>query len=157
MTTINVEHINPFLMASSKVLREACFVEPKVGRPYVRDPMDLDNTIIIIIGFTGEMKGQVMISFTYEVACDIASKMIMMPITELDELATSAISELGNMILGNAATIFSNKGIEIDITPPTIVKGTMSFSHTYTKSICIPIEYDEQKVIEINIAIKGNK
>jgi chemotaxis protein CheX len=132
-------------MASSKVLREACFVEPKVGRPYVRDPMDLDNTIII------------MISFTYEVACDIASKMIMMPITELDELATSAISELGNMILGNAATIFSNKGIKIDITPPTIVKGTMSFSHTYTKSICIPIEYDEQKVIEINIAIKGNK
>ncbi len=43
-----------------------------------------------------------------------------MPVTELDDMATSAISELGNMIMGNAATIFSTKGIVIDITPPTV-------------------------------------
>lgn len=154
--TINVDHINPFLLASSKILREMCFVEPKIGKPYIKEPIFLDNTLIIIIGFTGKMKGQVMIAFEHEIACDIASKMIMMPVTEMDDFAKSAISELGNMILGNAATIFSTQGIAIDITPPTIGSGTMSFSHTYTKNICIPLEYEDTKKIEVNIAIKGD-
>jgi chemotaxis protein CheX len=59
------------------------------------------------------------------------------------------------MILGNAATIFSTQGIDIDITPPTIGNGTMSFSHTYTKNICVPFVYEENKSIDINIAVKG--
>ncbi len=156
MTIINVDHINPFLMASSKILKEVCFIEPKVGKPFIREPIFLDNTLLIIIGFTGKMKGQVMISFKKDIALDIASKMIMMPITEMNEFAMSAISELGNMILGNTATIFSTQGIEIDITPPTIGTGTMSFSYTYTKNICIPLVYEENKEIDINIAIKGD-
>ena len=81
--------------------------------------------------------------------------MIMMPL-EMDEFSMSAISELGNMILGNAATIFSTQGINIDITPPTIGTGTMSFSYTYTKNICIPFVYEDNKRIDINIAVKGD-
>lgn len=155
MTTINVNHINPFLIAASKIFKEMCFIEPKVGKPYIKDPIFLDNTLIIMIGFTGKMKGHVLIAFEHDIACDIASKMMMMPVTEMDDLSKSAISELGNMILGNAATIFSTQGIAIDITPPTIGTGTMAFSHTYTKNICIPLEYDDDKTIEVNIAIKG--
>ncbi|NLL72266.1 MAG: chemotaxis protein CheX [Clostridiales bacterium] len=154
MSTINVDHINPFLMASSKIFKEMCHIDTTVGKPYLKDPIFVDNTIAIIIGFTGEMKGQVMIAFEHSIACDIASKMIMMPVTEMDELSMSAISEVGNMILGNAATIFSNKGIIIDITPPTIGRGTMSFTHSLSQNICIPLEYDGGKKIEINIAIK---
>ncbi|MBH1940752.1 chemotaxis protein CheX [Mobilitalea sibirica] len=156
MATLNADHINPFLMASTKILKEMCFVDAKLGKPHVKDPVFLDNTLVILIGFTGEMKGQVMIAFEHDIACDIASKMIMMPVTQLDELARSAICELGNMILGNTATVFSTKGIEIDITPPTVGSGTMSFSNNYAKNICIPLEYDDNKKIEINVAIKGD-
>jgi chemotaxis protein CheX len=131
MATMNVEHINPFLMASTKVLKEMCFIDAKVGKPYIKDPVFLDNTMVILIGITGEMKGQAMISLEHAVACDIASKMIMMPITEMDEFARSAICELGNMIMGNTATVFSTKGIEIDITPPTVGNGTMAFSNNF--------------------------
>ncbi len=156
MATLNVDHINPFLMASTKILKEMCFVDTKLGKPYVKNPVFLDNTLVILIGFTGEMRGQVMIAFEHSIACDIASKMIMMPVTQLDELSRSAICELGNMILGNTATIFSTKGIEIDITPPTVGSGTMSFSTTFATNICVPLEYDNGKIIEINIAIKGD-
>ena len=155
MTNINVDHINPFLIASSKIFKEMCFIDTKVGRPFIREPIFLDNTLLIIIGFTGKMKGQVMISFEQEIALDVASRMIMMPVTVMDDFAKSAISELGNMILGNAATIFSTQGIDIDITPPTIGTGTMSFSYAYTKNICIPFVYDGDKKIDINIAVKG--
>lgn len=156
MTSVNAEHINPFLMASTKIFREMCFVDAKIGRPYIKSPAFFEDTLIILIGFTGEMKGQAMIAFENRIACDIASKMMMMPVTVMDDLARSAICELGNMIMGNTATIFSTKGIAIDITPPTVGNGTMSFMTTFASNICIPLTYEDNKTIEINIAIKGD-
>lgn len=155
MSTINVEHVNPFISASTKILKEMCFIDVKLGKPSIKEPIFLEDTLLIMIGFTGERSGQVIMVLEESIACDIASKMIMMPITQMDELSRSAISELGNMIMGNAATIFSRKGIAIDITPPTLGEGTMSFSTSFAKNISIPLNYEDGKVIEINIAIKG--
>jgi chemotaxis protein CheX len=130
-----------------------CFVDIKIGKPYVREADFTDDTLVIIIGITGEIRGQVMISFPKITACDIASKMIMMPITVMDELSMSAIGELGNMILGNTATIFSTKGFEIDITPPTLCLGNVTFTQNYSQNICVPMIYEDNKKIEINVAI----
>ncbi len=156
MANVNADHINPFLLASTKILKEMCFVEAKIGKPFIKNPAFFDNTLVIIIGFTGEMRGQAMIAFENAIACDIASKMCMMPISVMDDFAKSAICELGNMIMGNTATIFSTKGIAIDITPPTLGNGTMTFSATFAHNICVPLEYDNNKKIEIHIAIKGD-
>lgn len=55
----------------------------------------------------GEMKGQVILAIRENNAKDIASRMMFgMPVNELDEMASSALNELGNMIMGNTATIF---------------------------------------------------
>lgn len=156
MAIMKADHLDPFLMASTKILKELCFVDAELGEPYIKDPVFLDNTLVILIGFTGEMRGQVMIAFEHDIACDIASKMIMSPITEIDDFARSAVCELGNMILGNTATIFSTKGMEIDITPPTVGNGTMSFTNNFAKNICVPLNYEGNKSIDLNIAIEGD-
>ena len=131
-----------------------CMLDTKVGKPYVKTTEFDADSVIIMIGVTGEMKGQVIIGFSLDVACDIASKMCMMEITEMNELSMSAISELGNMILGNAATILSTKGIGIDITPPTLGRGTISFTNSYSKNICIPLVYGDNMAIELDVALK---
>lgn len=154
MAMINVEYINPFLVAASSVLRDFG-VETMVGKPVVKAAAFENDSLIIMIGVTGEMKGQVMIAFRHDVACEIASKMMMMPVTEMNELSTSAICELGNMILGNSATIFSTKGIGIDITPPTVCFGDVVFTTNYASNIAIPLSFTDGKSIEINVSIKG--
>ncbi|MFP4698236.1 MAG: chemotaxis protein CheX [Eubacteriales bacterium] len=155
MTTFNVEYINPFLNAAVNVLKDVCQLETTMEKPRLKDLVYDDDTLVIIIGVTGGMKGSVLITFSSQVGCNIASKMMMgMPVNELNDMAKSAISELGNMILGNAATLFSAKGIDIDITPPSVCFGNMSISVNETKNICVPLIYDEDKVVEINIAIK---
>jgi chemotaxis protein CheX len=115
MAAINADHLNVFLMATSKILQDMCGFNPKIGKPAVSKLEFSDDTIVIMIGVTGEMRGQVMLSFEDPIACDIAGKMMMMPVQELDEISTSAICELGNMIMGNASTVFSVEGIGIDI------------------------------------------
>lgn len=158
MGDISVEYINPFLMAASSIMHDICQVDMKIGKPYVKNTEFGQDTVLIIIGVTGEMRGQVMIAFSYDAALEVASRMMMgMPVTELDDMSTSAISELGNMIMGNAATLLSAKGIGIDITPPTLCRGTMKFAQSYTKNICIPLSADGNITMEIDIAVKNDK
>jgi chemotaxis protein CheX len=154
--TINADYINPFLIASASVLKDMCFVDAKVGKPYTKSTAFTDDKFLIMVGITGAMAGQVILCFPNNVALDIASKMCMMQLDELNELAKSAISELCNMILGNTATVFSTKGIAIDITPPTMCTGNMTFMSDRALNICIPLTYEEGKSIEINVAIKGD-
>ena len=156
MATVNADYINPFLLASTKVLKDMVMLDAKLGKPYINNNLSFkDDSLLIMLGVTGEMKGQVILCFKKEVALDIASKMCMMPITEMSELAQSAICELCNMILGNAATVFSTKGILIDITPPTTCQGNVSFATDYAANICVPVVYEDDKTIEINVSIKG--
>ena len=140
-------------MSSTKILKEMCYIDAVVGKPYIKSPAFFADTLIILIGFVVEMRGQAMIAFEKDIACDIASKMIMMPVTELDELAQSAIGELGNMIMGNAATIFSTKGYVIDITPPSVCHGDMTITQSYTQNICVPIHSGDEVALELNIAV----
>lgn len=151
---INVEYINPFLMAATSIIKDICQIELKVGKPYVKETAFASDSVIIMIGVTGEMRGSVMIALSYNKALEIASNMMMgMPVTELDEMSISAISELGNMIMGNAATILSTKGVGIDITPPTLCRGNLTITQSYTKNICIPLSGDDI-TIELDVAVK---
>lgn len=155
MAAMNADYINPFLIAATRVLKDMVQIDARIGKPNLGDLTFDNDSLLIMLGVTGEMKGQVILNFKSPVALDIASKMCMMPMTELNELAQSAICELCNMILGNTATVFSTKGIGIDITPPTMCHGMVSFSSSYAANICVPIIYEDNKTIGINIAMKG--
>jgi len=155
--SVNVEMINPFISAAQSVLKDMAQMSTKMGSPYLKSPEYEGDMITIIIGITGEMKGQVILSLKKEVACQIASQMMMgMPVPELNDMAKSAVSELSNMILGNAATIFSTKGISVDITPPNVVMGSnLSFTVSDAKTICVPLNAEDGvTLIELNIAMK---
>ena len=156
MAGLSVEYINPFLAAATTILKQTCMIDTAIGRPGLKDMNFSSDSVIIMIGITGDVRGQVIIEFTNDVACDIAGKMMMQgPLPELNEIGHSAICELGNMVLGNTATLFSSQGIGIDITPPTVGKGGMSFNTSFTKNLCIPLSYEGGKCINFNIAITG--
>ena len=154
MATINVNYINPLLKASVSVIEQACGLNVAIGKPALKDAQFTSDELLILMGITGEMKGQAILDFPMPAALQIASKMCMMEVTELSDLAQSAICELCNMIIGNTATLFYQSGTQIDITPPTICKGNVSFGNNYAANICIPFNYEDKYFFAINISIK---
>ncbi len=152
---MRVEYINAFIKASTEVLNN--FVSDKfgVGKPYIRNNPFPTKEIVIILGITGDIKGQAVFSLTEEIAKKIASAMMMgMPVEEIDEMAKSALSELGNMIMGNSATLLFNAGMKIDITPPSLVKGTsIEITSAGMETICVPL-VSAMGDIEFDIGIK---
>lgn len=152
---MRVEYINAFIKASTEVLNN--FVSDKfgVGKPYIRNNPFPTKEIVIILGITGDIKGQAVFSLSEEIAKKIASAMMMgMPVEEIDEMAKSALSELGNMIMGNSATLLFNAGMKIDITPPSLVKGTsIEITSAGMETICVPL-VSAMGDIEFDIGIK---
>lgn len=142
MATLSVELINPFLATAKKILSEVCFVEVAINKPVLKEPSFDKNNWVIIVGVTGQIHGHVLLAMTEKQACTVASKMAMMEITQMDDFASSAVSELGNMIMGNVATVFSSSGVGIDITPPTLSNGNVSFASKGGKSLCVPLTFD---------------
>lgn len=153
---MKVEHINSFIKASTEVLNNFVTDKFAVGKPFIRSNPFPTREIVIILGITGDIKGQAVFSLTEDMAKAVASGMMMgMPVDEIDEMAKSALSELGNMIMGNSATLLFNVGVKIDITPPSLVKGTsIEISSAGMETICVPLN-SELGTIEFDIAIKG--
>lgn len=151
---MNVEYINPFIMASTKIITEATGLSPKLGKVYIKDTPYKGGNVLVLIGLTGKISGSAVITFSREIACKIASSMMMgIPVPELDEIAKSAIGELCNMILGNTATLFSKHGISIDITPPTIMTGdNIKLSPHKSVIVCVPLNFIDGNTVEIDIS-----
>ena len=92
---MKAEYINAFIKASTEVLNNFVTDKFSFGKPYIRNNPFPTKEIVIILGITGDIKGQAVFSFTEGMAKSIASGMMMgMPVDEIDEMAKSALSEL---------------------------------------------------------------
>jgi chemotaxis protein CheX len=152
---MNIEYINPFIEASQNVLKTVANLDAKLGKVYLKNSPYTSDSVIVIVGLTGKIRGQAIFNMGKRVAMNIASSMMFgMPVTELDEISKSAISEMTNMILGNTATILYNKGIGIEITPPSFLMGdNMQISPNKMKTICVPLILSNDDVMEIDISV----
>jgi len=152
---LNVEYINPFISVSVNLMKMVCNETASRGKVFIKNSTFASDNVVIIIGVAGEIKGQVFFSMNNITACNIASTMMFgTEVKELDDMAKSAIAELGNMIMGNVSTEFFNNGIKIDITPPTVLVGKdMALSTRGLKTICIPLLLEKLGKIEIDVTL----
>lgn len=108
---MKAEVINPFLESARIVIEQVIQVSPSTGMLGIKDIELIDNHIWIQVGMTGQLSGNIIFGIAEPVALKMVSAMMGgYVITEMDEMGQSAISELGNMISGNASTILSNQG-----------------------------------------------
>jgi chemotaxis protein CheX len=76
-----------------------------------------------------------------------------MPYDKLDELAMSAIGELGNMVSGNIAMNLEQIGKPIDITPPSVILGKEIQVNVEGVILKIPAKIDNHG-FEVNMVMR---
>lgn len=154
MKALDVKHINPFLQATLNIMETIAAMKLSVGKPSVAK-LEFPNEIFIIqVGVTGALKGQVLLVMNEDSAKAIASKMMMgMPIDTLDEMSTSALCELGNMVMGSTATLFSTQKIAMDITPPISLHGSNMKLQTDVQALRIPMSENGAEVVSLYLCV----
>jgi len=150
---LKAEYVNSFIKSSIDVIRQVCGLYPKLGKVYLKDSPFSAEQIIVIIGVTGDIRGQVQLNMSKDTARSVVSNMMGgMAIEQLNDMAKSALGELGNMIMGNTCTLLARNGTRIDITPPTVLSGDGMEISNKTKTICIPLILGEYGSVEIGIS-----
>ncbi len=141
---MKVQYINPFVSACFSVCEIALGMKPEKGTLSMRPKIFATQQCNVIMGVTGGIEGQILYGMSLITADRIASQMLGQPVLTFDNLAASAIGELGNMITGNAMSLLAEAGITCDITPPSIVRGSNVKMTTLNVPalvvpICLPI------------------
>lgn len=154
MKALDVRHINPFLQATLSIMEATTGVKLAVGKPSVATLIFPDDTFILQVGVTGVLKGQVLIVMKVENAKKVATMMMMgMPVETLDEMASSALCELSNMIMGSTATLFSTQKMAMDITPPIALQGNNLKLQTDAQALKVPMTFDGGELINLYLCI----
>ncbi|WP_456274291.1 chemotaxis protein CheX [Bacillus sp. AK031] len=102
-------------------------IKSVIPLPVTVDPPTLLNEplkkhkIGVLIGLTGDIRGQIIFDGDIEGFQGLAASMFGMPLE--GEMLESFAGELGNMIAGNLSTHISQLGHSMDITPPTVIIG----------------------------------
>lgn len=115
--------VNSLINAVKSTFTTVLQTEPQVLKPELAKSIDPKYPIVTVIGFNGHIDGNLIYSFNSETALKVVSTMMGMPYETLDELALSALGELGNMTSGAIAMELEKNGYNVDITPPTVITG----------------------------------
>lgn len=109
--------------------------------------------ISIVIGITGGIRGQVVYSMDSNFAYEIARSMIPNKLpSELRKLTNSAVSEIANMITGQASIALAGDDKLIHLTPPAVFTGSdMTVDFLSIPTLCLSF-ISEIGSLEINIA-----
>jgi chemotaxis protein CheX len=152
---MDIRYVNPFIESFATVMPQLGFSEVIKGNLSAKDKELVSSGVIIIVGIVGSIRGNVVYVINMDSAKQIASKMMMgMPVTELDDMAKSALSELTNMLTANAATFFSQLEIPIDISTPTLLHGeNVTVEMSSSKVLCVQLVADGIP-IDINISFE---
>lgn len=156
---MKVMYINPFL-ASTSYIFEKFQLSCKVGNPILRDTPFSGKEILSVVGVTGAIRGQIYLGIPMASALKIVSKMMGggVDVLNFDPMAQSAISELSNMICGNAITRFSKEGILLDITPPTLILGNnIEVAAVKMRVLSIPVFIEGMEALDMNIVLEEKK
>ena len=138
--------VNPFVDAFTAVMPQIGFAEPK------RTKM---GGVSVIVGFTKQIRGNIVYNMSEDTAKFIASTMMMgMPIENFDDMAQSAISEMSNMLTATAATNLAGMGLEVDISTPSLSIG-QNFQVKISDTNYLTVEMDlAGHLVELDIAVE---
>jgi chemotaxis protein CheX len=155
---VNAKFLNPFIEAAFAVL------EMEVGTTAnERGDLSLErsactaNDITVLITMVGQVQGIVLFGINEATAMAIVTKILDQPFEEFDQLAQSGISELGNVITGQASRRLAEAGYEVKISPPSLIigKGTLISTLDFER-LLVPIK-TELGALQIHLALREQR
>jgi chemotaxis protein CheX len=151
---MRVEYINPFVEAAFSIMQEVLQEEVVRKELYLKKTSQPVMGVAALVGLAGDVEGRVLIDMSKETALGIASAMNGEKLSELDELVKATITELANMVTGQAVTKLHDLGFKFDLTPPSIITGeNMQVTDLNVEALIVPLSVP-QGLVEINVAIR---
>jgi chemotaxis protein CheX len=132
---INPKLIAPFVNSVRQVFLKMAGVETTVQKPHLKTHTSATYNVCGIIGFSGQISGSVVISFSDAAADKLVEAFAGSKIERTSPDFADAVGELANMIAGSAK---QHLGAVASISVPSVVIGYTVANMSNTPCIVIP-------------------
>jgi chemotaxis protein CheX len=146
--------LNPFLEAIHEVLSKEVQVNVKRGELSLDARSYTTEDVTALISMIGQVEGNVLLSLSQTTAKQMVGRMLGEEVSEFNELAQSGISELGNVIVGQASVRLARAGYQTNISPPALILGEGAKLSTLDyPRLVVPLA-TEMGMVTIHLALK---
>ncbi len=132
--------INPFINATTNVLKTMAFAACTAGKPYLKKDDTATGDVTGVIGLTGDANGTIAVTFDEGSILKIVSNMFGEKMESLNHEISDAVGELVNMISGQARRELEETGRFFNAAIPSVIsgKGHSIIHYTDGPKIAIP-------------------
>ncbi|WP_322807388.1 chemotaxis protein CheX [Thermanaerothrix sp.] len=154
---MNVKFLNPFVESAFEVLKAETGFNLRRGDLGLEKGVYVTEDLTVILSLVGQVEGTVFYSMSQPTALALVSPMMGSNVEMLDQLAQSAIAELGNVITGRASVKLAQAGYESVISPPTLLLGNGARISTLDfPRLIVPLEFERGQVT-IHLALREGR
>jgi len=154
---MKAEYANVFIRSAISVFQHETKIHLSRKDLTKKDSPQSKLPISIILGVTGYIQGQVVYGMDQNFAYHVAHAMMPNKLpAEIKKLENSAVSEIANIITGQATIALAGENELISITPPAVIMGkNIKIDFLETPTIALNL-ISEIGTLEINIALIEN-
>ncbi|MDF2627109.1 MAG: cheX2 [Symbiobacteriaceae bacterium] len=155
---MKAEFMNPFVFAGMKVLvTEGGISRWELDKPHLVQVDMTRHAVNVVMGVTGTVQGIVVYGMDLAVAKRIVRTMAGQELPLNDDVALSALGELGNLITGQASGVLEESGYPCRVSPPAIVRGTaVRLTVVSIPMVAVPIHTEVGEIL-IHLALSENE
>lgn len=148
------EYIEPFVLSTIKVLNYVLPAGVTKGNHRLVKGGNLEADLAILIRIGGDSEGGIILQMDNSTALKLCNLMNETDFQSLPPLGRDSISELGNMIAGNATSVLMDLGYAFKVAPPLVLTRDDSLNEIpLWESFQIPL-FTECGEITMNIALR---
>ena len=152
---MKLECIDPFVRAGFSVLETLLKARPGRGPLAMRSSTSTTQQLTIVMRVSGDADGVVLYGMSLVAAQKIASTMLERPVSEMNEAALNAITEMGKVINEKATSLLSSAGYTCEVSQPEIIRGVNNEVETDVPALVVPISTRFGR-LEINVSLTMN-
>lgn len=146
--------VMPYINSTLSITRQMTAIElHQDAEPSAHEGMLISYGVTSLLSFSGKMKGRFVIDLSPSLAIEIAKRLLGGDsYTVRDRMVVACVSELGNIISGDANTALNNRfQLGLRLAPPIVFSGKdASISAAHIESVTTPFS-SEWGPLKINI------
>jgi len=154
---MKLELIQPFISAVDAVLADTMQCPVTINDLSMEDDAYRKKGVAALIAFKGAIEGRVILDMELSPIAKVASYLAGEDITLDDQIMRETVSELANMVIGNAVTILNDRGSSFKVFPPELISEDQIKCNSVDTEATVLSFQTEHGNVYMNISLHYNR
>jgi chemotaxis protein CheX len=155
---MKMELIQPFINAADAVLAETLACPVTVSDISMEEEAYQRRATAVLIEISGDIEGRVIFDVEDAAAMKVAATISGCPDLDPDpQLIRETVSELANLVIGNAVTALNDQGFRFKVHPPEEHSGQQGLSGTEDTEALVMDFSSSAGSVFMNVAMRYNR